>query len=274
MYGSVTARRAAAKLPPMRFGLVAALALLPLAAGAWGWPSCLDPLLTSPVALEREAPAYPEAARLANAEGSVEVAFTVLASGGVGWIRLVNAEPSGFFEQAALEGVRGWRFTPATRDGLPVECRVKTRLRFTLADVATLVAGGPAAEGLAPPAYPAAARAARLEGHVELRVTVSPDGRVTQAEVVAAMPRGDFERAALEAVRGWRLPPADASRSLRRRFEFSLPEAVLKFRQGVGRLIRTRTDSGIIAVLDNRVLTKRYGQQFLDAIPSCPVEVV
>jgi ATP-dependent DNA helicase DinG len=57
-------------------------------------------------------------------------------------------------------------------------------------------------------------------------------------------------------------------------FEFSLPEAVLKFRQGVGRLIRTNTDSGIIAVLDNRVLTKRYGQQFLDAIPKCPVEVV
>jgi len=57
-------------------------------------------------------------------------------------------------------------------------------------------------------------------------------------------------------------------------FEFSLPEAVLKFRQGVGRLIRTRDDSGIVAVLDNRVLTKRYGQQFLEAIPKCPVEVV
>jgi ATP-dependent DNA helicase DinG len=56
--------------------------------------------------------------------------------------------------------------------------------------------------------------------------------------------------------------------------EFSLPEAILKFRQGVGRLIRTKTDSGIIAVLDNRVLTKRYGQAFLDAIPRCPVEVV
>jgi ATP-dependent DNA helicase DinG len=49
---------------------------------------------------------------------------------------------------------------------------------------------------------------------------------------------------------------------------------VLKFRQGVGRLIRTKSDSGIIAVLDNRVLTKRYGQTFLDAIPRCPVEVV
>jgi ATP-dependent DNA helicase DinG len=56
--------------------------------------------------------------------------------------------------------------------------------------------------------------------------------------------------------------------------EFSLPEAILKFRQGVGRLIRTKGDSGIVVVLDNRVLAKRYGQAFLDAIPKCPVEIV
>ena len=56
--------------------------------------------------------------------------------------------------------------------------------------------------------------------------------------------------------------------------EFSLPEAVLKFRQGVGRLIRTKTDTGIVVVLDNRVLVKRYGQAFLDALPKCPVEIV
>jgi len=56
--------------------------------------------------------------------------------------------------------------------------------------------------------------------------------------------------------------------------EFSLPEAILKFRQGVGRLIRTKSDSGIVVVLDNRILTKRYGQAFLDAIPRCPVEIV
>jgi ATP-dependent DNA helicase DinG len=56
--------------------------------------------------------------------------------------------------------------------------------------------------------------------------------------------------------------------------EFSLPEAILRFRQGVGRLIRTRTDTGIIVVLDNRVLTKQYGQAFLDALPKCPVEIV
>ena len=56
--------------------------------------------------------------------------------------------------------------------------------------------------------------------------------------------------------------------------EFSLPEAILKFRQGVGRLIRTKSDNGIVVVLDNRVLSKRYGQAFLDALPKCPVEIV
>jgi ATP-dependent DNA helicase DinG len=56
--------------------------------------------------------------------------------------------------------------------------------------------------------------------------------------------------------------------------EFSLPEAILKFRQGVGRLIRQKTDCGIVVVLDNRILTKSYGQAFLSALPECPLEVV
>ena len=56
--------------------------------------------------------------------------------------------------------------------------------------------------------------------------------------------------------------------------EFSLPEAILKFRQGVGRLIRTKTDKGIVVVLDNRVLAKQYGRAFPEALPKCPVEIV
>ncbi len=56
--------------------------------------------------------------------------------------------------------------------------------------------------------------------------------------------------------------------------EFNLPEAILKFRQGVGRLIRTQDDRGIIAVLDNRVLTKRYGQRFINALPQMDLEIV
>ena len=56
--------------------------------------------------------------------------------------------------------------------------------------------------------------------------------------------------------------------------EYSLPEAILKLRQGVGRLIRTASDEGIIVILDNRVVTKNYGRAFLKALPECPVEIV
>jgi ATP-dependent DNA helicase DinG len=56
--------------------------------------------------------------------------------------------------------------------------------------------------------------------------------------------------------------------------EFSLPEAILKFRQGVGRLIRTKNDTGIVVVLDPRITQKQYGKAFLEALPQCPVEVV
>lgn len=56
--------------------------------------------------------------------------------------------------------------------------------------------------------------------------------------------------------------------------EYSLPEAVLKLRQGVGRLIRTKQDSGIVVILDPRILTKAYGQTFLKALPKCPMEIV
>lgn len=57
-------------------------------------------------------------------------------------------------------------------------------------------------------------------------------------------------------------------------FDFTLPEAVIKLRQGVGRLIRSTTDKGIITILDSRIVTKRYGQIFLKSLPSCPVELV
>ncbi len=54
--------------------------------------------------------------------------------------------------------------------------------------------------------------------------------------------------------------------------EISLPSAIIKFRQGVGRLIRSATDKGIVAVLDSRIVTKGYGKNFVDAIPTCNVE--
>ena len=55
--------------------------------------------------------------------------------------------------------------------------------------------------------------------------------------------------------------------------DLQLPEAILKFRQGVGRLIRSREDRGQIAVLDGRILSRTYGKSFLKTLPECPVEI-
>lgn len=54
-------------------------------------------------------------------------------------------------------------------------------------------------------------------------------------------------------------------------YQYSLPEAILRFRQGFGRLIRTQSDRGVVAVLDRRILTKRYGHAFIESLPTCKV---
>jgi DNA polymerase-3 subunit epsilon/ATP-dependent DNA helicase DinG len=51
--------------------------------------------------------------------------------------------------------------------------------------------------------------------------------------------------------------------------EYYLPEAILKFRQGFGRLIRSQSDHGIVAILDKRVMTKQYGRLFIESLPRC-----
>ncbi|MEL6822116.1 MAG: helicase C-terminal domain-containing protein, partial [Calditrichota bacterium] len=50
--------------------------------------------------------------------------------------------------------------------------------------------------------------------------------------------------------------------------EFSVPEAVIRFRQGFGRLIRRRSDFGVVLITDTRVHTKRYGKVFLRSLPA------
>jgi DNA polymerase-3 subunit epsilon/ATP-dependent DNA helicase DinG len=55
-------------------------------------------------------------------------------------------------------------------------------------------------------------------------------------------------------------------------YEYAVPEAVLRFRQGFGRLIRTKTDRGVVVSMDKRLLTKGYGRFFLEALPKCTVQ--
>lgn len=55
--------------------------------------------------------------------------------------------------------------------------------------------------------------------------------------------------------------------------DYQLPHAILKFKQGFGRLIRTKNDSGLVVILDPRIHTKSYGKSFLRALPECKMRV-
>lgn len=53
--------------------------------------------------------------------------------------------------------------------------------------------------------------------------------------------------------------------------EYTIPEAILRFRQGFGRLIRTKSDRGVVVIFDRRILSKRYGRAFIDSLPRCTI---
>ena len=52
-----------------------------------------------------------------------------------------------------------------------------------------------------------------------------------------------------------------------------MPEAIIKLKQGFGRLIRTTEDTGIVVILDPRIRSKRYGRLFIESLPECPIIV-
>jgi len=55
--------------------------------------------------------------------------------------------------------------------------------------------------------------------------------------------------------------------------QYTIPEAILKFRQGFGRLIRTKQDRGVVVILDRRIQSKRYGKIFIESLPTCTTQM-
>jgi len=56
--------------------------------------------------------------------------------------------------------------------------------------------------------------------------------------------------------------------------QYTLPQAAIRFKQGFGRLIRSRSDRGVVVVLDPRIVTRQYGETFLQSLSGCPVQSV
>jgi ATP-dependent DNA helicase DinG len=54
-------------------------------------------------------------------------------------------------------------------------------------------------------------------------------------------------------------------------YDYQIPSAIILLKQGLGRLIRSKTDRGILALLDKRILTKGYGRMFLQSLPPAPL---
>lgn len=91
-----------------------------------------DAVDEAPTPTTRTPPSYPARARQQGQEGRVTLSFVVDVDGTAQDVTVVEAEPPGVFDAAAIDAVRGWRFEPGRDEGSPVAVRVRQTLRFEL----------------------------------------------------------------------------------------------------------------------------------------------
>ena len=164
------------------------------------------------------APIYPARALEEEIEGHVLLEFVVTETGAVRDAVVLEAEPSGVFDQAALNAAAKFKYKPRLVDGKPVATAgVRNRFVFEVSDdevPSSETKQEPDAIGdiflpimKVAPIYPERAIKEAIEGHVLLEFVVTEAGAVRDAVVLEAEPSGVFERAALNAVAKFKYKP-------------------------------------------------------------------
>jgi protein TonB len=213
-------------MKPLRIGTVAValLASTGVAAAQTQEVYKPGPGITPPVVIKDGAPRYTADAMDAKVQGVVELECVVGTNGEPRDIRVVRALDPGL-DKEAIAAVERWRFKPGTKDGQAVPVQVTIEMAFTLRSPGAAQApraSEPAPEtiyetktpGITPPrvvkrvhpAYTAEARAARIQGLVELECVVLSNGTIGDVRVVKTLDPG-LDAEAIKAVRQWRFEP-------------------------------------------------------------------
>ena len=161
------------------------------------------------------APIYPDRAVREKIEGHVLLEFVVTETGGVRDAVVVESEPAGVFDQAALDAVGKFKYKPRIVDGKPAaKTGVRNRFSFEFEDESTTDS---TSQTVVPdetlpivkvaPTYPDDAVREGIEGHVLLEFVVTESGTVQDPVVLEAEPPGVFDQAALDAVGKFKYKP-------------------------------------------------------------------
>ena len=170
--------------------------------------------VTEPKKIKDVKPVYPPIAETARISGVVIAEIVIDTNGDVRDARILRSIP--MLDQAALDAIRQWRYTPTTLNGVPVELVMTVTVSFTLGSEPTPTVGqAPVRVGGdireprkiydAKPFYPPDAQAAGVQGIVIIEAIIGVDGRVSSAKVLRSVPM--LEQAAIDAVSQWVYEP-------------------------------------------------------------------
>lgn len=158
--------------------------------------------LVHPAISHSRPPFYPVEARHFRQQGRVLVRALVDVQGRPAQVDVKESSGHALLDQAALDAVRLWSFTPGTRNGVPEPMWMVVPVNFSLEGKVH-----PSVSKSRPPLYPPEARQLGQQGRVVVRALVDAQGQVAHVEVKESSGHALLDQAALATVRGWAFTP-------------------------------------------------------------------